>query len=188
MQPIKEEIQVQFSQCGSIFGAGKNEFTKGLEGLPKRVSRILAAVQQRTQLSKLSRARLDRRIGVYERLLKAIDSQMNSLQVRLGETGFKRKLLCALLALRNRTQSRLTAAKHFHLRSVAVGYSWPLSEDFKEQSISEGDNLFNSIYNRAGEVLEASNLLSIKVKTVRGEEYWHIADCDLKQSTTAKGH
>ena len=42
-----------------------------------------------------------------------------------------------------------------------------------------GDDLYNSTLNKVGVVLDSSNDNKIKVRTVSGEDYWMLSECEV---------
>lgn len=47
------------------------------------------------------------------------------------------------------------------------------------QKVFRGDDLYNSALNKTGIVLDASNENEIKVRTVSGDDYWILSECEV---------
>jgi hypothetical protein len=47
-----------------------------------------------------------------------------------------------------------------------------------QQNVFKGDNLHNPRLNKTGVVLDASNKEAVKVRTVSGDDYWKLSDCE----------
>ena len=48
-----------------------------------------------------------------------------------------------------------------------------------EQTVFKGDDLHNPSLNKTGVVLDASDKEAVKVRTVSGEDYWKLSDCEV---------
>lgn len=98
-----------------------SKYKRGLHGLPSRSGRIRAVSVRINSLGELSISQLSRSIKRYERLSEYCTAELNVLNFKLSETGFRLNLFGSLNAKRYRTRCRLDSAKHFlHKKQLAI--------------------------------------------------------------------